>query len=169
MDIQYSISSLDRFPAVLEALVGKLDEATYRFKPDLQTWSIVEVVCHLRDEEKEDFRLRLQMTFDDPQQPWPPIDPPGAAIERNYQAANPQQALQAFLRERAASLEWLRSLDSPNWEQAYQHPSVGPVPASRLLGSWAAHDLLHLKQITKRLFECTQLAAEHSLDYAGEW
>lgn len=169
MDIQYSVSSLARFPAVLEALVDKLDEETWRFKPDLQTWSIVEVVCHLRDEEIEDFRLRLRMTLEDPQKPWPPIDPPRAATERNYREADPQEALQVFLRERTVSLEWLRSLDSPNWEQAYHHPSIGVISASRLLGSWVAHDLLHLRQITKRLFECTQTAAEHSLDYAGEW
>lgn len=169
MDAQFLIDSLRRFPSILQPLVAPLDEVAWRFKPKPEDWSIVEVVCHLRDEEFEDFRLRVRSTLETPEQAWQPIDPPRSAIDRQYQNDNPRCALQAFMDERTKSLEWLDSLDAPNWETCHPHPKIGPVPASRLLGSWVAHDLLHLRQITKRLFEQTQLAAEHNLDYAGEW
>ena len=169
MNTDFAISLLARFPTVLKPLVLGLDDRTWRHKPDAQTWSILEVVCHLRDEEVEDFRYRVRSTLETPEKLWPPIDPPQAAIDRKYQDDDPQQALDSFLSERETSMQWLQTLDEPDWTQCHEHPRVGAVPASRLLGSWAAHDLLHLRQITKRLFECTQHASEHCLDYAGEW
>lgn len=169
MNADFLISSLERFPKVIKSLVEELDESTWRFKPNADDWSILEVVCHLRDEEVEDFRYRVRSTLETPQQEWPPIDPPQTAIERKYQEDDPQGALESFLTERTDSLTWLHSLDSPDWGICHTHPRIGPVPAGRLLGSWAAHDLLHLRQITKRLFESSQQAAEHSLDYAGDW
>jgi hypothetical protein len=36
--------------------------------------------------------------------------------------------------------------------------------------SWAAHDMLHLRQIAKRLFQIAQRDGDgFSTDYAGEW
>ncbi|MEM7476268.1 MAG: DinB family protein [Planctomycetota bacterium] len=169
MDMSFAIASLARFPAVLLSVTHDLPSATWLYKPDSETWSILEIVCHLRDEEVEDFRYRVRSTLEDPSKPWPPIDPPQAAIDRKYQEDDPQAAIESFMKERAESLRWLKTLENPEWTICHEHSKVGPVPASRLLGSWAAHDLLHLRQITKRLFECTQIAAEHSLDYAGEW
>ncbi len=46
---------LARFPGLLDLLVGELDEATWRSRPAPAEWSPVEIVCHLRDEETEDF------------------------------------------------------------------------------------------------------------------
>ena len=50
---------LARFPAVLEALLKDLDAATWRARPALAEWAPVEIVCHLRDEEVEDFGARI--------------------------------------------------------------------------------------------------------------
>ena len=168
MDPDFPIQALRRFPQVLCSLVGDLSDATWRFIPESGNWSILQVVCHLRDEEIEDFRLRLRSTIETPEKPWPKIDPEGVAVERQYQEQKPIEVLDAFVQERKASLAWLDGLDI-DWTICHPHPKVGPVPASRLLGAWAAHDLLHLRQITKRLFEATQIAAEHDLDYAGSW
>ena len=170
MNLKLAIQSLQRFPATVSALVKDLDEETWHYKPPSGNWSIVEVVCHLRDEEVEDFRLRVKSTLEDPTKTWPKIDPEKTAIDRNYQSDNPHQALADFLHERKASLDWLHTLPKTvDWSRSYQHPEVGLVPASRLLGSWAGHDLLHLRQITKRLFECMQIASDHNLDCAGDW
>ena len=57
------------FPALLAGVTP--DEA--RLKPDPVTWSILEVVCHLYDEEREDFRQRLDIMLHRPAEPWPPI------------------------------------------------------------------------------------------------
>ena len=170
MNPQMCIESLERFPRILKSLVDGISAEEWTRKPASENWSILEIVCHLRDEEREDFRKRLECTLAEPIQSWPPIDPAGAAISRNYQQQSPQTALQEFCDERQASLRWLRSLHDVNWHRAYQHPKIGPMPAGDLLAAWAAHDLLHVRQITKRLFESLQQTAQpFKIDYAGSW
>ncbi len=164
------IAGLDRFATTLAPLVQGINSDDARWRPANGAWSILEVVTHLADEEVEDFRRRLQMTLSDPTTPWPPNDPEAWAVERRYNDGELAESLARFLEERRASLGWLRSLDKADWSIAYQHPKVGPVPAGDLLASWAAHDLLHLRQVTKRLFQMAQRdAGEYKTDYAGEW
>lgn len=164
------ISRLERFAAVLPPLVADLPDEDARFKPPTGAWSILEITCHLADEEVEDFRARLRLTLEDPTQDWPPIDPEAAARDRHYNAQNLTHTLDRFARERTASIAWLRSLSNPDWDRAFVHKKFGPQTAGMLLASWAAHDALHLRQIAKRLFElAARDGAPHTTGYAGEW
>ena len=82
----------------------------------------------------------------------------------------PGNVLRRFDAERQNSLAWLRSLQNQNWDRAHQHPQFGPIPAGDLLNAWAAHDMLHIRQITKRLFELNvQEAKPYENRYAGNW
>jgi hypothetical protein len=164
------ISRLDRFATVLPPLVRNLPDEDARFKPPSGAWSILEIVCHLADEEVEDFRTRLRMTLEDPTRAWPKIDPEGVAKSRKYNEQDLAKALDRFTRERTASIQWLRSLPNPHWTRAYVHPKFGPQTAGMLLASWQAHDALHLRQIAKRLYElAARDGAPHTIGYAGEW
>jgi hypothetical protein len=170
MNFPRLVDSLDRFQHVLPALLEGLDRETVTWKPPSGNWSILEIVCHLADEEVEDFRIRVRLTLEDPDQEWPPIDPEGVAVSRQYQSADLQRALQRFLKERARSLEWLRSLQQPDWQRTRQHPRFGPIRAGEILAAWVAHDHLHTRQIVKRLFEISSRDAEpFSVRYAGQW
>jgi hypothetical protein len=143
-----------------------------RFKPSSGAWSILEIINHLADEDRDDFRARLKSTLENPATPWPPTDPEGWAIERKYQDQDLTESLARFERERVETVRWLRSLDNPDWSKAYIHPRHGPVHAGELLASWPAHDALHIRQIAKRLFELAQregAAAGFGIGYAGQW
>ena len=166
------LASLTRFPDILRAIVAPLDEGTLRRRggADGAAWSIVEIVCHLADEEVEDFRARLELTLRDPSADWPGIDPEGAARSRAYQDQNPHQALDRFLLARRVNLAWLASHRDAEWSRAKVHPRLGTLRAGDLLASWAAHDLLHLRQIVKRLYESVNAASEpYETEYAGRW
>ncbi len=172
MNADALVASLIRFPAILRALIAPLDDATLRRRGGAEgtSWSILEILCHLADEEVEDFRPRLELTLRDPAADWPKIDPEGAARTRRYQEQDPRHALERFTAARAANVEWLTSLTAVNWLQAVEHPRLGSLRAGDLLASWAAHDLLHLRQITKRLYESAGAAAgEFDTGYAGAW
>ena len=54
-------ADLARLPVVLDALLGDLDAATWRERPAAAEWSPLEIVCHLRDEETEDFGARMRV------------------------------------------------------------------------------------------------------------
>ena len=71
------------------------DEA--RYKADHETWSILEVVCHLYDEEREDFRQRLDFILHQPAEPFPPIDPQGWVTERGYNQRDFAEMLAAWV------------------------------------------------------------------------
>lgn len=170
IDWRSMVSRLEGFASVIETLGRSIGDDDARWKPDERRWSIVEIVAHLADEETEDFRARTEKTLHDPEAPWDPIDPEGAAIERDYRSRSLREEAARFARARRESVEWLRFLLNPDWSLAHEHPRLGRIRAGDLLASWSAHDALHLRQIARRLFEMSHRDAPgFSTEYAGTW
>lgn len=65
------------------------------------------MVCHLADEEREDFGRRLSLTLSDPSREWPSIAPGDWVTERGYNERQLGDALEAFRGARMESLRWL--------------------------------------------------------------
>src|ERR671936_578067 len=91
---------LDAFRAMPEVLVKTLEGCTQEqaqaARGGDEDWSIVEVVCHLRDAEERGLeRMRAMRDQDDP--PLAAYDQDQWARERNYAAADLREALDAFL------------------------------------------------------------------------
>lgn len=171
VDVAAIIGRLERGAAAVRALAEVASAHRARWKPAPEHWSILEVCCHLLDEEREDFRVRLRSTLEDPTRPWPALDLVGVAEKRKYNERDLATTLDEFVRERRASIAWLRSLpESTDFSTAYQHPKFGPIYAGDLLASWAAHDALHIRQIAKRLHAmAADDAPGFAIAYAGEW
>jgi hypothetical protein len=53
----------------VRSLAAGVTEAQARWKPDPQSWSILEVVNHLYDDERQDFRAPEIILFQ-PDKPW---------------------------------------------------------------------------------------------------
>lgn len=133
-------------------------------------WSLLEVLCHLYDEEREDFRQRLRLTLENPTTPWPSIAPADWPKRRNYQEQDFQETLENFLSERDYSIHWLNSLKSPDWQRSHNNPTLGPMSAEKILANWLAHDYLHFRQINRMKHQYLQyLVGDLSLSYAGDW
>ncbi|MHC4415552.1 MAG: DinB family protein [Planctomycetota bacterium] len=173
MNTQRLIDSLQRFADILPGVVRHIGPEDARWRPPGGGWSILEIVAHLADEEVEDFRTRVELTLRDPSEPWPPIDPETWAVERRYNEADLEATLDRFVTERHASVEWLRSFKPPSsadWTSTHVHGQLGPLRAGDIFVAWVAHDSLHLRQITKRLFQMTQHdGGDYHADYAGTW
>lgn len=170
MNVSYYLVRLIHQAEAIARLVDGMGEDVARWRPAPDAWSILEVINHLYDEEIEDFRLRLQLTLRDPNEPWPPNDPVRKVTARNYNERDLGASVENFLDERTVSLEWLRGLEQPQWENAHVMPSGSTLTAGDLLVSWVAHDLLHLRQLIEIHFAYqNQLAQPYSVDYAGDW
>lgn len=169
MDRSYCIDQLSRHRGIFHQLLTGLTEEDIRFRPTADKWSLLEVICHLRDEEREDFRARVQHVLTTPDQPMPKIDPAAWVSERDYAAQDFATVLNEFLSERERSVEWLRASQHLNWTNAYMHPKVGPVSCDLLLVNWVAHDLLHMRQIVKLRYDTLPGLTTEPLDYAGSW
>jgi hypothetical protein len=153
----------------IRSLVEGVPVEQARWKPAPDAWSILEVINHLWDEEKEDFRVRLDITLHHPDQPWPPIDPGGWVTARQYNQREVSEAVEGFLEERQASLAWLESLAAPDWEASYEAP-FGTIRAGEIFAAWAAHDLLHMRQLVELHWGYTvRLASPYQAEYAGSW
>ncbi len=56
--------AMARLPGVLDALLGDLAPADWRARPVAPEWAPIEIVCHLRDEEVEDFGARVRVALE---------------------------------------------------------------------------------------------------------
>lgn len=160
MQIEALIRSLEVGGEAIRVSVAGLSDDDARRPPAPGKWPVVSIVSHMADEERDDFRRRLRSTLEDPAAPWTPIDPEGWARERGYAERDLAPVLADFRSERAESLAWLRSLRSVDWSRAHEHPKLGSLRAGDLLAAWAAHDLLHLRQIATTRLALVQVAAE---------
>ena len=160
---------LNRNIFVFESLLKGQTKEEYVWKPAPDKWCLLEIVCHLRDEEIEDFRARTKHVLETPSQALPAIDPPGWVLSRKYMEQNYDKMLDAFLEERKKSIDWLYSLENPQWENAFDHPKFGKLKAKMFLTNWLAHDYLHIRQITKLKFDYLKHITNEKLNYAGDW
>ena len=156
----------------LRLLASGLSAEQARWKPDPASWSALEVVNNLYDEEREDFRVRLDILLHRQADVWPPIDPQGWVTARRYNERDLAESLGNFLAERRKSLEWLEGLDAlraPDWEAAITNP-FGTMRAGDMFTAWVAHDMLHLRQLAELLYLYhRETVKPYEVEYAGEW
>lgn len=140
-----------------------------RWKPSPKEWSLLEVACHLGDEERSDFRMRVDYILNRPADEWPPIRPQEWVLERAYNERDYDASVLDFLRERRLSLDWLNRLEAPNWASAHVGRR-GAFSALEMLNAWLAHDYLHLRQINELKWKWLALSVPpRPLEYAGGW
>src|SRR5215212_11290947 len=115
MDFRIPHQELQNSTEVIRALLSGIAPQEARLKPSAESWSILEVVCHLYDEEREDFREHLDFILHRQNEEWHVIDPGGWVIEREYNKQNFTEMHGKFFAERQKSLEWLQELSEEDW------------------------------------------------------
>ena len=100
-ELQYSIE-------MIRALLSGVAPEAARLKPSAESWSILEVVCHLYDEEREDFREHLDFILHRQNEEWHAIDTEGWVTQRKYNEQNFAEMQEKFLVEREKS--WLSEI-----------------------------------------------------------
>jgi hypothetical protein len=154
---------------IIRTLLRGVTQAEAQVKPTPETWSILEVVGHLIDEEREDFRQRVDFLLNRPGEMWPPIHPDAWVTERKYNERELEEALKEFLAERAQSLGFLKGLKAANWDASLV-TEYGERTAGQLLSSWVAHDNLHMRQLVElKRVRLEKIAAPYDIGYAGDW
>ncbi|HEV7747028.1 MAG TPA: DinB family protein [Pyrinomonadaceae bacterium] len=169
MNLDYFIDRFSKNRAVFEGLARDITPDQARWKPASDQWSILEVVNHLYDEEREDFRQRIELVLADPKQAWPLIDPRNWATSRAYNERELDSSLKNFLAEREKSLAWLGSLSEPNWQNSKEGAN-GTLSGGDLLASWLAHDFLHTRQLARLHWQYVGAISDpFQTAYGGPW
>jgi hypothetical protein len=143
-------TDLARLPTTLRALLDGLEPALWREAPAAGEWSPVEIVCHLRDEEDEDFGARLRIVVAGGDR-FVPIDPERWAVDRRYRDVDPPATLAAFCARRAANLDFLATVAPERLRATVTQPGTGTLSGLDLLAAWVTHDRLHLTQLAATL------------------
>lgn len=161
---------MEKQAQAIRALAEGITTEQARYRPEPEEWSILEVINHLYDEEREDFRARLDILLHRPTDPWTPIHPSAWVTERSYNSRELEASVENFMQERAKSLEWLRGLKSPDWDASATAPWGGEFRAGDMYAAWAAHDVLHLRQLSELHYALMRKeAGDFDIGYAGDW
>lgn len=138
-------------PVILTALLHNCtQEQALAARGGDEGWSIVEVICHLRDaEERAVARTRLMRDQDNP--PIQAYDQEQLAREGNYAAADLREALAAFIGYRNEHLTELAALTPDQWERTGAHSELGTITISNHTAHMSSHDAVHCAQIAQQL------------------
>ncbi len=154
---------------MIRTLLAGISQEETRIKPNPDSWSILELLCHLCDEEIEDFREHLDFILKPDNKDWHNIDPQSWVTTRKYNEQVFANIQKKFFRERRKSLDWLKSLSEENWDTS-NISEYGPRSAGELLVSWMAHDNLAVRQFVElRRNRIENITKPYSIDYAGDW
>jgi hypothetical protein len=155
---------------VIRALTANLSQEESRSKPTPETWSILQVVCHLYDEEREDFREHLDFILHrQDKEKWRVIEPQVWVASRKYNEQNFAEMRLNFLEERRKSLDWLIDLSNADWGITCK-THFGIISAGDMFASWAAHDNLHIRQLVElKHHQIENISRPYKVIYAGDW
>jgi len=145
---------LDAFkatPDLLNGLLNPIDTAQARSATGGdENWSVVEVICHLRDAE-EFFIKRYQSMRDQENPVIVGYDQEALARERNYKNADFRASLASFNALRRQTVSELSRLTPEQWQRRGQHTELGQITIFAQAIHHVAHDAIHCAQIARQV------------------
>jgi len=163
------IIELTKNQKIIESILSDVSDDFIHFSTDEQSWSPLIVLCHLIDEEKEDFRARVQHLVEHNESAPFPIDPEGWVTARDYKSQDFDAKLSEWISERNISLNFLSMILPEHYDNGFEHSHFGRFTVGSLLDNWLAHDLLHIRQLTRIRYQYLSSLSTHSMEYAGQW
>ena len=137
-------------PVYRKLLEGVTQEQAQAARGGDEGWTIVEVLCHLRDtEERAVERARRMATEDNPF--LEAFDQDAWAIERRYAEQNVTSALADCLRYKREHIALLEGLPAEAWKRTGRHEERGDIDIESHTLHMVAHDAQHAAQIARQL------------------
>jgi len=137
-------------PAALATLTATLSSDTWLQIPQPGEWCLTEIMCHLRDVEREVHQPRLRRVLKEPD-PFIAGEVTDRWVqERQYSKQDGRQALADFVAARKETLTMLGGLET-EWSRTSRHAIFGPTTLQQLVGFTAEHDHAHIQQVWKTI------------------
>jgi hypothetical protein len=142
------IWNLKSLPNELEDLLEGLDEETLRWQPVPNKWSIKEIMCHLRDMEREAYLARYKRMLAEENPALPNVDQNRIAYESDYINQDAKAALEDFKRLRDETVQTLQDVPPEAWSRGGTHETDGYMTVETLIHRQIkGNDLNHLVQM----------------------
>jgi uncharacterized damage-inducible protein DinB len=135
-------------PARLKAALKGVPKAVLLWTPAPGKWSILEIVCHLRDMERDAYLARYRRILAEDTPSLPDVDGDTYSLENDYRAQKLSEVLRDWTRLRRETLKVLAGAKRPDWDRAGVHESAGRLTTADFLRRQAfGNDEAHLGQI----------------------
>ena len=145
------LDALRATPAILEGLLRDCTQEEARAaRGGDEGWSVVEVICHLRDAEERAFE-RMEAMRDEINPVLAAYNQERWAIERRYATADLHEAFAAFVRLRTQHAHALAALTAAQWERTGNHEEQGRITIKNQTIHMVSHDAIHAAQIARQL------------------
>jgi hypothetical protein len=142
---------LQETPARLSEILDGLPHELVRWTPAPGKWSILQIVCHLRDMERDAYLARYRRLLAEENPTLPDIDSDALALESDYQSQDLAEAFEEWKRLRSETLALLDGasrLTEAQWARGGVHEGLGPLTMEGYLKRQAiGNDLAHFGQI----------------------
>lgn len=140
------LAILSSTPAVLNNLLLNLDSDSLARKPSKDDWNLIELICHLRDTEREIHHMQLKL-FNGHEEPFIPRPDTGVwANQRDYLHEDGQKVLKEFNIARKETIDLLQKISDEAWNRKARHAIFGPTNFLEVISFMADHDRLHIQQ-----------------------
>ncbi len=151
--MQYTLHTLTH----LMALVDDPTAVTLRDPNDGEKgWTILEILCHLRDFD-EIFHGRALLMRDQEHPQLLGYDHEALAHNRDYNSQNRTTVLADLQRNRAKFIAFFQDLSDEEWERGGVHPERDSFDLTDAVMQVGLHDAIHIEQITRILTTAPRL------------
>ena len=143
----------------LYGLLSEVKEHQWNQRPDPDEWSILQILCHLRESEikVQQKRLRAILLEDNPFIASPPA--PGPHIRPCHHDG--YEVLHQFRSHRLATIARLSQLKHEDWQRPARHSIFGLTNLLEMAYFTAQHDRLHISQLCQTLGKCDEESLFH--------
>lgn len=137
---------LSATPAVMNGFTSRLELSRWSRSVSPADWTLTELVCHLRDTEREIHQMQINL-FSEQSEPFiPRPDTSVWASHRDYLHEDGKSALREFNDARRKTLVLLDKITAEGWGRKARHAIFGPTNFLEVVGFIAEHDRMHLQQ-----------------------
>jgi DinB superfamily len=135
-------------PEQLKAALAGVSKKLLVWRPAPGKWSIHEIVCHMRDAERDGYLLRYTKILGENNPTFPDVDGDKLALERQYDRMNLREVLRDWRAARKEVLALLKKVKAEQWQRLGTHETAGPMSLETILQRQAVgNDETHLGQI----------------------
>jgi len=150
----WMISNLRKSYQILGLVLdGVTQEQAETLREGDDGWTILEIVCHLRDYQ-EIFMGRAQQMLNEDNPTLTPYDADAREamiIEREYAKQNLQAVFNDYVATRHTFIKLMESLDDADLDRIGTHPMIGTVAVATPIYHTTLHDADHTEQIARIL------------------
>lgn len=148
-ELNAHLEAAEKNPDMVEAAVAGLEDATLRYRPAPDKWSILEILGHLADIEIV-YGYRIRQIIADKEPTFAPIDQDDWARHLGYTEASPADLLALYRTNRRGNVRLLRRVTAEQLAKGGFHPELErKVTLAEWVERLAGHGPNHLGQIER--------------------